>query len=252
MKKLTHGSLSSGIGGFDLGAEANHIKTLWTCEIDPLRRDILKWILPKAKHYHDLRELKTPPYVDIISFGFPCQDISQANPKGEGLEGQKSSLWYAGWDVICSVKPKFIIIENSPILVHKGLIKILGSLAEKGYNAEWDIISCKQFGMPHIRKRLFIVAYSNKIRCKTRKIFQFEPAKEYREQEKEGQKILEFYINVSQRLDSRKVWTSIISKFFNLDDGIPNSFFQGLLAAAGDTVSPKITTWIFSRIKSIL
>jgi len=128
MKQLTHGSLSTGIGGFDIGAAANGIRTKWTCEIDPLRRDILKFYHPKAKHYADMRKLRKPPYVDIISFGFPCQDISQANPKGKGLAGSKSGLWYEGWRIIRAVRPGYIIIENSPNLIHKGLEQIANSV----------------------------------------------------------------------------------------------------------------------------
>jgi len=133
---MTHGSLSSGIGGFDIGAEQIGIETLWTCEIDPLRQDILKWKLPNSTHYGDMREVTKPEYVDIISFGFPCQDISRANTKGKGIKGNKSGLWYAGWRIIRQVRPKIIVIENSPDLIHKGLVTILGQLASSGYDAE--------------------------------------------------------------------------------------------------------------------
>jgi DNA (cytosine-5)-methyltransferase 1 len=163
---MTHGSLSSGIGGFDIGASENGITTLWTCEIDLLRRDILKWQLPNAIHYEDLRKVKKPKYVDIISFGFPCQDISQAKHSGKGLEGEKSGLWYEGWRIIRAVRPRYIIIENTPMLIHKGLRTILGQLAKEGYDAEWNIISCKRFGLPHLRERIFIVAYTDKVGLK--------------------------------------------------------------------------------------
>lgn len=134
---LTHGSLSTGICGFDIGAEQNKIRTRWTCEIDTLRQDIIKFIIPKARHYGDILRVKNPAYVDIISFGFPCQDISRAKPNGKGIDGEKSSLWYEGWRIIRTVRPRYVILENSPDLIHKGLRAILAAFAEEGYHAEW-------------------------------------------------------------------------------------------------------------------
>jgi DNA (cytosine-5)-methyltransferase 1 len=247
MKKLTHGSLSSGIGGFDLGAEENGIITKWTCEIDPLRRDILKFQNPKAKHYEDMRKVRKPPYVDIISFGFPCQDISQANPKGEGISGKKSGLWYEGWRIICAVRPQYIIIENSPILLHKGFRTILAQLASAGYDAEWQTISCKKFGLPHLRKRLFVVAYTNEVRRQTDNRFQSGKHQNTISQETSKRSIgvrSDFSGNTSWQH-----WGETICRVHHLDDGIPKNILYGLLEAAGDTVSPRITSWIFSRIK---
>src|SRR5688572_11829307 len=132
---LTHGSLSTGLCGFDIGAELNGIETKWTCEIDELRKDIIKWMLPNATHFGDMRTVKKVPAVDIISFGFPCQDISNANPFGKGIEGNKSSLWYEGWRIICSVGPRYFILENSPNLVNRGLESILHQISSIGYNA---------------------------------------------------------------------------------------------------------------------
>lgn len=243
---MTHGSLSTGICGFDIGAEANGIETKWTCEIDPLRRDIIEWLLPKGTHYADMRLVKKPEYVDIISFGFPCQDISQAKPGGKGLEGEKSGLWYAGWKIIRAVRPKVIIIENSPMLLHKGLRTILGQLTKAGYDAEWCVISCKRFGLPHLRNRLFVVAYSNKIRFKTDNgVLNCSADKNQNEQVGKRKPMeSEFSGNTGW-----KDWTETIRSVHHLDDGIPKNILFGLLAAAGDTVSPRITTWIFSRIK---
>jgi DNA (cytosine-5)-methyltransferase 1 len=245
---MTHGSLSTGIGGFEIGAKENGIETLWTCEIDPLRRDILTHYLPKAKHYEDLRNLKASELekVDIISFGFPCQDISQANPNGKGLEGEKSGLWYAGWKIIRRLRPKVIVIENSPILLHKGLRTILGQLASAGYDAEWEIISCKTFGLPHLRKRLFIVGYSHKIRRQKNNRIQSGKPCENIPQEGEGKLLFQSEFNGNHGWEE---WTETIRSVSALDDGIPKNILYGLLAATGDTVSPRVTSWIFGCIK---
>jgi DNA (cytosine-5)-methyltransferase 1 len=252
--QLTHGSLSTGICGFDLGAEANKIKTLWTCEIDELRKDIIRHVIPGATIHDDIRELSKPEYVDIISFGFPCQDISRANPNGKGIEGKKSGLWYEGWRVIRKCRPKVIIIENSPDLIHKGLTTILCQLAKAGYNAEWYVISCKRFGMPHIRKRLFVVAYSQKIRMDKKQVLDSGITKEHRSKKMEEQRKSEElpFWSGSGRIYSASFWKKMLTKFHNLDNGIPQNIYNGLVAAAGDTVSPKITAWIFGRIKERL
>lgn len=244
---MTHGSISTGIGGFDFGAEQNGIKTRWTCEIDPLRQDILRHYYPNAKHYGDMRKVRKPKYVDIISFGFPCQDISQANPKGEGLNGEKSGMFYEGWRIIRAVRPRFIVIENSPMLIHRGLRSILGLLAKEGYNAEWDIISCKRFGLPHLRKRLFIVAYTNEVGRQTNSRVQRRKSHQDLQQEKAREL---FFQSEFSGNTSWQHWSETVRSVSHLDNGIPKNILYGLLAAAGDTVSPRITAWIFSRIKA--
>lgn len=100
--KLTHGSLFSGIGGFELGAEMAGIDTLWNCEFEEHKRKVLKRHFPNAVQYTDVCTTVDPPYVDIISGGFPCQDISIANVsnkklwengKVKGINGERSGLW---------------------------------------------------------------------------------------------------------------------------------------------------------------
>lgn len=159
---MTHGSLFSGIGGFELGADRAGIQTLWNCEVEPFQRAVLKKNFPNAKQYEDIRRMQCPGYVDIISGGFPCQDISVAG-KMEGIKGERSGLWSEMWRVIRNVRPKYVIIENSPALLIRGFERVLCDLSQIGYNAEWQVISNKSFGYPHRRDRLYAVAYSNKI-----------------------------------------------------------------------------------------
>jgi len=156
---MTHGSLFSGIGGFELGAQMAGIKTIWNCETDPFCRKVLKKNFPNAIQYTDIAELKNPPYVDIISGGFPCQDISVANPKGVGLEGKRSGLWKEMFRIICETQPRYVLIENSPMLLRKGVETILQNLAEIGYDTEWHCLQARDFNLPHKRERLFIVCY---------------------------------------------------------------------------------------------
>lgn len=160
--KLTHGSLFSGIGGFELGAEMTGIDTLWNCEIEKFQGEILKNKFPHAERFTDITKTTGLRYVDIISGGFPCQDISVAG-KREGIKGKRSGLWSEMYRIIWEVRPKYVIIENSPALTISGLEQVLCDLSKIRYNAEWQCISNYAFGYPHKRERLYLIAYSNKI-----------------------------------------------------------------------------------------
>ena len=94
----------------------------------------------------------------IITGGFPCQDISVAG-KGEGISGSRSGLWFEYWRVIRELRPRFAIIENVAMLTNRGLDVVLSSLAEIGYDAEWQDIRAEDMGAPHRRERIWIVAY---------------------------------------------------------------------------------------------
>jgi DNA (cytosine-5)-methyltransferase 1 len=116
--------------------------------------------------YEDITKLNKPGYVDIISGGFPCQDISLAGG-GKGIEGERSGLWNEMFKVVRDVRPKYVIIENSPALLYRGFEKILCNLSQIGYNAEWQCISNSDFGFPHKRERIYVIAYSCEVGYKS-------------------------------------------------------------------------------------
>jgi len=93
----------------------------------------------------------------IIAGGFPCQDISCAG-KGEGITGARSGLWSEMARIVCEIRPRHVYVENSPMLVGRGLAVVLGDLAKMGYNARWGIVGADDAGAPHRRKRIWIVA----------------------------------------------------------------------------------------------
>ena len=163
---LSHGSLFSGIGGFELGAEYAGIKTIWNCEFETYQRNILKKHFKDNEQYTDVRTANISERVDIISGGFPCQDISVAG-KMEGIKGERSGLWSEMFRIIRDVRPKYVIIENSPALLIRGFEQVLCDLSEIGYDAEWQCISNIAFGYPHKRERLYAIAYSNEIRLQS-------------------------------------------------------------------------------------
>lgn len=158
--KPTMGSLFAGIGGFDLGFERAGFKTVWQVEIDPYCRKVLERHFPHAERFNDVREcgahnLKS---VDVICGGFPCQDISNAG-KRTGIDGERSGLWSEYARIVRELRPRFVVVENVAALLGRGLGRVLGDLAEIGYDAEWQSIPAASVGAPHIRERIWILAY---------------------------------------------------------------------------------------------
>ena len=112
----------SGIGGFDLGFERAGIETIWQVEIDEYCRKVLARHFPHAQRFSDIRECGahnlTP--VDVLSGGFPCQDISVAG-KGAGIEGERSGLWTEYARIIGELRPRYVIVENVAALLGRGI-----------------------------------------------------------------------------------------------------------------------------------
>ena len=156
--------LFSGIGGFALAAKwvwEDELDIVGFCEIEKYAQKILSKNFPGVPIYEDITKLNGKDFknIDLITGGFPCQDISVAG-KGAGLEGARSGLWTEMHRIISEVRPRFALIENVPMLIHRGLERVLCDLAEIGYDCEWQIIGADDVGAWHRRKRIWIVAYS--------------------------------------------------------------------------------------------
>jgi DNA (cytosine-5)-methyltransferase 1 len=160
---MRFGSLFAGIGGFDLGFESAGLQCAWQVEIDPWCRRVLTKHWPTVPKFEDVREFAIEAdeslKVDVICGGFPCQDISNAG-KREGIDGKRSGLWSEYARIVGVLRPRFVVVENVRALVGRGLSRVLMDLARLRYDAEWQIVSAAAFGAPHIRERLFLVAYS--------------------------------------------------------------------------------------------
>lgn len=160
-RELTHGSLFSGVEGFGLGAALAGIKTEWSCEFEKYQTKVIKKNLGNEHTvYGDIRTLENPPFVNIISGGFPCQDISVSG-KGTGIKGSRSGLWGQMHRIIGEVRPDYVIIENSPLLRKRGLEYVLHGLSEIGYDAQWQCLQGNFVGMQQRRERIYIIAYPN-------------------------------------------------------------------------------------------
>lgn len=162
------GSLFSGIGGFDLGFERAGMRISWQVELDPYCRAVLARHFPDAARFEDVRQVGAGELdpVDLICGGFPCQDLSSAG-RGAGIDGARSGLWSEFARIVRELRPRYVVVENVPALLtgkgkrwERGPIgRVLGDLAEARYDAEWACLSAGEFGAPHLRKRVWIVAY---------------------------------------------------------------------------------------------
>lgn len=155
------GSLFSGIGGLELGLERAELGTVaWHCEADPHCRAVLAARWPDVPCFPDVRELRgvlVEP-VEILSGGFPCQDLSLAG-LGKGLDGERSGLWSQMKRLVEELRPQRVVAENVGALLSRGLDRVLGDLCDIGYAAEWQIVEALAVGALHRRARVFIVAY---------------------------------------------------------------------------------------------
>lgn len=156
--------LFSGIGGFSLGLERAGMQTVAFCEIDPFCRKVLAKHWPSVPCYTDIRALTAARIradgisVDAICGGFPCQDVSLAGRRA-GMGETRSGLWSEYRRLISELRPRYIVVENTPGLLSLGMGTVLGDLAELRYDAEWYGIPAAYVGADHIRDRVWIIAY---------------------------------------------------------------------------------------------
>ncbi len=155
----TFGSLFSGIGGLDLGLERAGWECCWQVERDAFRRKVLDKHWPSVNRYGDICEVnfENIESVDLIAGGFPCQPVSSA---GKMLAQQDARwLWPEFARAIRTVRPHLVLIENVTGLLIRGFEDVLRDLAASGYDAEWQVLPAIAFGAPHLRARIWIVAY---------------------------------------------------------------------------------------------
>lgn len=171
---LRHGSLFSGIGGFDLAAEWMGWENVFHCEIDPFGQRVLKHHFPNSKAHEDIKELEATQYhgrVDIITGGFPCQPFSNAGQR-KGTQDDRH-LWPQMLRVIREVSPTFVVGENvrgllnwsgpngEPNMVFN---EVCSDLEAEGYEVAPLVLPACGKNAPHRRDRIWFVAYSDNVR----------------------------------------------------------------------------------------
>ena len=160
--------LFSGIGGFALGLEAAGFETAAFCEIDPYAQKVLKKNWSGVPIYDDVRRITADRLVsdgirvDVITGGFPCQDISTAGRQA-GIVGERSGLWSECSRLLGDIRPRYAIFENvTNLLTGDGgdwFKRVLWDISTVGYDAEWHCIPASAIGAHHHRDRVWIVAY---------------------------------------------------------------------------------------------
>ena len=159
-----HGlDLFSGIGGITLALKP-WVRPVAYCEIDPFARSILlsrmlDGELPYAPIWDDVCTLgvRDLPRIDIIYGGFPCQDLSIAGRK-RGIEGERSGLFFEISRLVDECSPRLVFLENVPNIRKNGLDRVLQKLTDLGYDCAWHVLSAREIGAPHERKRWFCLA----------------------------------------------------------------------------------------------
>jgi DNA (cytosine-5)-methyltransferase 1 len=165
-------ALFSGAGGGILASQILGFNTVCAVEIEEYPRNVLlqrqrDGILPTFPVWDDVQTFDGRPWrnkIDVISGGFPCQDISAAG-KGVGIAGARSGLWKEYARIIDEVRPSFVFAENSPLLRTRGLNVVLKDLDRLGYDARWCVLGAWHVGAPHKRNRMWVLANSRIRRC---------------------------------------------------------------------------------------
>lgn len=177
MTKLRVLDLFSGIGGFSLGLErTGGFETVAFCEIEDFPRRVLAKHWPGVPCYDDVRTLTAERLaadgiaVDVITGGFPCQDLSVAGKQRGMGDGTRSGLWSEIARLVGELRPRYVIVENVAALLSGPserpggwFGRVLGDLAECGYDAEWENIPAAAVGAPHRRERVWLLAYAMQI-----------------------------------------------------------------------------------------
>lgn len=252
---MNHGSLFSGIGGFDLAAEWMGWNNVFHCEWNPFGQQVLKYHFPKSISYHDITKTDFSIHrgeIDIITGGFPCQPYSSAG-KRLGKDDERH-LFPEMLRAIKEIQPKWIVGENVRGLVNwnGGMVfhEVHDDLEREGYEVQSFLIPAAGVGAPHQRQRVFFLAYSNSKRYSRSTSTRIEKA--------EGGTL--FYENREcSRKDKRNYWDSWPKQPYVLlrDDGLPSGLdiktFPKIrresIKAAGNAVVPQVAYQIFKAIK---
>lgn len=165
-ERYTIGSLCTGYAGLDMGVAAalgGNVDLAWVADNDPHITHLLAHRFPDATQLGDLSAVswsQVPP-VDVITAGFPCQDISAAG-RGAGIEkGERSGVWKFVMDAVRHARPNLLVLENVAALRWRGrgFDRVLADLAQAGYDARWSCVRASDIGAPHQRERIFVAAH---------------------------------------------------------------------------------------------
>lgn len=246
---VTHLDLFSGIAGFALAARwTGKIDTVAFCEIDPFCRLVIEEHFRGVPIHGDARTFRGDrfPEVDIITGGFPCQDVASANRNATGLQGKRSGLWYEMFRIIAECRPRYVVIENVRDLRRNGLNIILSNLTDIGYDAEWHSLAASEYGACHKRERVFAIAYPGyQPSLQANPIFSPERAERFAWHDA---------CRSDWRCLSESDWSLPKSEGFSFHDGLPSkldSSHKGALKAYGNAIDPRVAYPIMMSILEV-
>ncbi len=269
---MTFLSLFAGIGGMDLGLERAGMKCIGQVEIDPFCRRVLAKHWPEVPRFNDVTKfcrrifdcepenedgevicprcgiefgececIGTDAYTDehglpdLVVAGFECQDISVANWTGaKGIEGERSGLWKECLRIVGELRPRFVLLENSPAIVSRGIGTVLGDLAEMGYDAEWSCVPASRFGAPHNRERWYAIAYPAEV---GQQAFLDDAIRKH---VREGAFRWEL---AGVAIPTRGFWATELPPA-SVDDGLSANVVGSRLMAIGNAVVPQVAEYI--------
>ena len=243
---MNHLDLFSGIGGFALAAQRTwkeNLNILGFCEIEPYAQKVLNKNFPGVPVHKDIKELNGKQFrnIDLITGGFPCQDISIAG-YGVGIEGDRSGLWSEMLRIISEIRPKFALIENVSAITFRGGTRVISDLAKIGYDTEWQTISAAYVGALHRRNRMWFVSYPSDSRS--------EYSKHGKGQEniKQSEMVCECKGSIfSNKGEFREEIRT--TEFVRKSNGIPNRMDR--IKGLGNAIVPQVAEIIMERMKNL-
>ena len=169
LEQMNELALFAGAGGGILGGHLLGWRTVCAVEWEAYPASVLvarqnDKILPPFPIWDDVQTFDGKPWrgiVDVVSGGFPCQDISAAG-NGVGITGARSSMWGHMARTIGEVRPQYAFVENSPMLTSRGLGTVIGDFSEMGYDTEWCVLGASDVGARHQRERIWLIAKDTK------------------------------------------------------------------------------------------
>nr|WP_256223906.1 DNA cytosine methyltransferase [Pseudomonas sp. CMR5c] len=238
-------ALFAGAGGGILSGHLLGWRTICAVERDAYAAQVLAQrqndgALPTFPIWSDVCSFNGRPWrglVDVVSGGFPCQDISAAE-NGIGIEGSRSGLWREMARIVGEVRPHFVFLENSPLLVGRGLALVLSDLAELGYDAQWLRLSASDCGAPHERDRIWLVANPQSQHGPTRSCM-VKSEKGTSPQQSRG---LPRHV-VAPGGQPRGPWTEPKPRIHRMDDGV--AYRVDRLKAIGNGQVPRVAATAF-------
>ena len=239
MTSLKVVSLFAGAGGIELGLERTGMQTVGQVEMDPYCNKVLGEHWPDVPRHLDMETAVTwwlsepRPVVDVVCGGFPCQPFSLAG-KQLGMNDDRW-MWPAMFDFVRNTRPRYVLVENVSALVRNGRAfgRVLADLHSLGFDAEWATLRASEFGAPHRRERVYVLAYPAGINGQSRDLLG---------QGRERQAPIPTRglsgLAIHQQRAAARQWLDGEPRVDRLADGIP--FQVDRLRLAGNAVVPAV------------